>query len=102
MQAFLTDSLSRAGADTMVTPREIIRDYVTLLDLLLANPDKTFEDITGTMKYSAAGAAAAEDAPPAEMTPGYTRTERSAAEDTPSGDKPGTAASGITIDDLEF
>jgi len=62
MRYFLTDSLSRAGADTMVTPREIIRDYVTLLDLLLANPDKQFMDIIGSMGRTAVPTAQSEEA----------------------------------------
>ncbi|MBQ3179416.1 MAG: ATP-binding protein [Clostridia bacterium] len=107
MQAFLTDSLSRAGADTMVTPREIIRDYVTLLDLLLANPDKTFTDITGSMKYTTAAPASSEESP-ADPVPGSFSSGRSGsadprtADDTPSGEKPGESGARITIDDLEF
>jgi len=40
-QEFLKLCLNRAGADTMITPREIIRDYVSLLNILLQNPDAT-------------------------------------------------------------
>ena len=32
----------------MITPREIIRDYVTLLDLLYQNPDKSYDGIMAT------------------------------------------------------
>ena len=49
MRDFLMNSLSREGADTMITPREIIRDYVTLLDLLYTNEDKTYADIAGSV-----------------------------------------------------
>ena len=49
MRDFLVSSLSREGADTMITPREIIRDYVTLLDLLYTNEDKTYSDIAGSI-----------------------------------------------------
>ncbi|MCI9450250.1 MAG: DUF2791 family P-loop domain-containing protein [Clostridiales bacterium] len=45
MTEFLRSSLSRAGAESMITPREIIRDYVTLLDLLYQNPDKSYKEI---------------------------------------------------------
>lgn len=38
-QEFLKLCLSRAGADTMITPREIIRDYISLLNILMQNPD---------------------------------------------------------------
>lgn len=56
MKAFLEASLSREGADTMVTPREIIRDFVTILDLLCSNPDKTYEDIIQSVKPSSVSA----------------------------------------------
>ena len=38
MRAFLELCLKRAGADVMITPREIIRDYITLLNILMQNP----------------------------------------------------------------
>ena len=44
---FINLEFARAGADTMLTPREIIRDFVTLLDLLMQNADATFEQIVG-------------------------------------------------------
>lgn len=52
MKHFLESSLSREGADTMITPREIIRDFVTLLDLLYTNEDKEYSDIIGNIKMS--------------------------------------------------
>lgn len=78
MEEFLRTSLSRAGADTLVTPREIIRDYVTLLDLLYTNPDRSFADIAGTMQHTTA---------PSES-------------DTPAPAE--HSGAGITMDDLEF
>lgn len=48
MAAFLKVCLERAGADTMITPREIIRDYITVLNILLQNPDTTFSDVVGS------------------------------------------------------
>lgn len=45
MQEFLSLCLSRAGADTMVTPREIIRSYLTLLQLMRGNPTVSFRDL---------------------------------------------------------
>ncbi len=42
---FLTAALSRAGADEMITPREIIRDYLTLLSILRDNPGVTFDEL---------------------------------------------------------
>ncbi len=45
MQHFLKICLSRAGADSMITPREMLRDYMTLLNILLQNEDATFASI---------------------------------------------------------
>ena len=45
---FLRICLSRAGADSMITPREMLRDYMTVLNILMQNPDARFEDILGT------------------------------------------------------
>ncbi len=71
MRDFLAASLSREGADTMITPREIIRDFVTLLDLLLTNPDKSFEDIVGAVDRTtvAADIDEATDEKPAQPAP---------------------------------
>lgn len=77
---FLISSLSRAGAETMVTPREIIRDYVTLLDLLYTNPDKSFRDVAGGMSRS--------EAAPADVPDGDAQAR-------PENRK-------ITIDEIEF
>ncbi len=46
-QEFLKICLSRAGADTMITPREIIRDYVSLLNILMQNPDADASALIG-------------------------------------------------------
>ena len=45
MERFLRVTLDRAGADEMVTPREIIRDYLTLLSILRDNPDAEFDKL---------------------------------------------------------
>ena len=50
---FLQSALSRAGADALITPREMIRDYITVLNLLYQNPDRTFTDIVGQMPAAA-------------------------------------------------
>lgn len=48
MAAFLKICLERAGADTLITPREIIRDYMTVLNILFQNPETTFSDVVGS------------------------------------------------------
>lgn len=48
MAEFLKICLERAGADTLITPREIIRDYMTVLNILFQNPETTFSDVVGS------------------------------------------------------
>ena len=45
MATFLKLNTSRAGSELMVTPREMIRDYMTVLDLLSQNENVSFETI---------------------------------------------------------
>ncbi len=42
---FLEVCTSRAGADSMLTPREILRDYMTVLNILLQNEETSFDRI---------------------------------------------------------
>ncbi len=42
---FLEICTSRAGADSMLTPREILRDYMTVLNILLQNEEASFDRI---------------------------------------------------------
>lgn len=48
MQQFLSLCLSRAGADSMITPREMLRDYMTVLHILMQNEQATFEEVVGS------------------------------------------------------
>lgn len=41
LMSFLNAEYNRVGADTHITPREIIRDFIELLDILLQNPGST-------------------------------------------------------------
>ncbi len=41
---FLNVEYNRVGADTHITPREVIRDFIELLDILLQNPGKTMTE----------------------------------------------------------
>ena len=45
IQGFMAEVLKRIGADQLITPREIIRDFITILNLLRQNPGQTFEGI---------------------------------------------------------
>lgn len=55
--AFLSQVSGRLGADQLLTPREVTRDFLTVLNLLRQNPEETFESLT------AAGKAKIEAAP---------------------------------------
>jgi hypothetical protein len=61
---FLKICLARAGADTMITPREIIRDYMQVLNILLQNPDATFAEIVGSGVVTLKTAYNGENLPP--------------------------------------
>ena len=47
MQRFLQVCLAHAGADSMITPREMLRDYMTVLHLLMQNPQVKFDEVIG-------------------------------------------------------
>ena len=49
---FMDQALSRTGADEMITPREIIRDYLTLLNILRDNKDATFRELVGKLTFA--------------------------------------------------
>ena len=58
LEDFVSLCLARAGADTMITPREILRDFCAVLNLLYQNPDATYESIvqkTVTLAHAAPG-----------------------------------------------
>ncbi len=45
MVMFLKATLARAGSSELATPREIIRDYLTLLNIMRDNPELRFEEL---------------------------------------------------------
>ena len=47
IQAFMTETLNRLGADQFLTPREVVRDFVSVLNILQQNPDASFESVIG-------------------------------------------------------
>lgn len=51
---FLTLALSRAGSNSMMTPREILRDYLTVLNILMQNEDADFERIIARVSAESA------------------------------------------------
>lgn len=51
---FLNVEYNRVGADTHITPREIIRDFVELVNILYQNPEKTVAQILGSNSFEMA------------------------------------------------
>ena len=47
LMQFIKIEYERVGANINITPREIIRDFIELLDILYQNPNKTFAEIIG-------------------------------------------------------
>ncbi len=60
-EVFLKDCLSRTGAGTMVTPREIIRDFLGVLNILYQNPNAKFEDVVKTTVSESVSTTAEDD-----------------------------------------
>jgi len=51
---FLTVEYNRVGAETHITPREIIRDFIELINILYQNPDKSIAQILGDNSFQLA------------------------------------------------
>lgn len=51
---FLTVEYNRIGAETHITPREIIRDFIELINILYQNPQKTVSEILGSNSFEMA------------------------------------------------
>ena len=82
MIAFLQLSLSRAGADSLITPREMLRDYMTILNILMQNSNVTFSEL---LKNN-------------DNMP----TDVSSATSQPSDNKPDTTPKTYSAEDIEF
>lgn len=51
IERFLGIALAKAGAEDLITPREIIRDYLTLLNILRDNEGAKFEDLIDKVEF---------------------------------------------------
>ncbi len=90
--AFLQLCLSRAGADSLITPREMLRDYMTVLDILMQNPEADFAKVVGQSVKLETAADADDDA----WAP--SPDERAAGRVTPAAEE----KKRFTPDDLDF
>ncbi|MBR3167333.1 MAG: ATP-binding protein [Erysipelotrichaceae bacterium] len=68
LAGFIRIEYSRIGADQNITPREVIRDFIELLDLLYQNSGMKIEELLESEEFSYAKSDAVSD----EADPGYT------------------------------
>lgn len=52
IEMFINRAFAKAGAEEMITPREIIRDYLTLLNILKDNTGATFENLMSNITFT--------------------------------------------------
>ena len=51
IESFMNHAIARAGAEELITPREIIRDFLTLLNILRDNPGASFEKLVSEVTF---------------------------------------------------
>ena len=52
LQAFMQSILNRLGTDELLTPREVVRDFINLLNLLRQNPTTSLADLLGSPTFA--------------------------------------------------
>ena len=67
---FLQLELGRVGSDTHITPREVIRDLIELLDIMYQNPNETIASLLGSDDFVHAKPLEDEGGEP-DVAPGY-------------------------------
>lgn len=61
LSQFIKIEYARIGADSKITPREVIRDFIELLDIVWQNPQTNINDLLNSDKFSYAKTAAVKD-----------------------------------------
>ena len=61
LASFIRLEYGRIGADQNITPREVIRDFIELLDLLYQNPSMNMEELLGSDDFTYAKSEAVSD-----------------------------------------
>ena len=56
LAAFIRIEYGRIGADVNITPREVIRDLIELLNILSQNPDRSVSELLGSGDFEYAKA----------------------------------------------
>ncbi len=52
LAAFIKTEFGRIGADSNITPREVIRDFIGILDVLYQHPEKTVAALLGSDEFT--------------------------------------------------
>lgn len=65
---FIKIEYARIGADTNITPREVIRDFIELLDIVWQNPQTKIEDLLNSDQFNYTKSAAVSDNKDADYT----------------------------------
>ena len=52
LAVFIKIEYGRIGADSAITPREVIRDFIELLDILYQHPDMNMEQLMNSDEFS--------------------------------------------------
>ncbi|MCB2353025.1 ATP-binding protein [Clostridium estertheticum] len=52
LATFIKIEFERVGADLNITPREVIRDFIELLDLMYQNPNMSLNDLLASYEFS--------------------------------------------------
>jgi len=48
---FMIEIVDRLGAEQFLTPREVVRDFIAILNILQQNPEQTFATIVGSATF---------------------------------------------------
>ena len=67
MVDFIEIEFSRIGADTHITPREVIRDFIEVLDIIYQNPGMKVRTLLGSESFTYAQNAVNEEITHAEF-----------------------------------
>ena len=71
MVDFIQIEFGRIGADTHITPREVIRDFIQVLDIVYQNPGVKVRELLGSDRFTFARNAVAEE----ETSPNFVEFE---------------------------
>ena len=67
MVDFIEIEFGRIGADTHITPREVIRDFIEVLDIVYQNPGLKVRSLLGSQEFSFAQNQVEQEAPDAQF-----------------------------------